>query len=260
MDTWQEGSTYDGYMGRWSRQLADEFVRWLGVPVDSRWVDVGCGTGALAEAIVQCASPTWVAGIDLSPGFIATARTRLGDGADLRVGDAQSLPFDDGSFGAAVSAIALNFVPDPALAVREMTRVTARGGAVATYLWDYAEGMELIRRFWDAAVALDPSIAHLDEATRFPLCDPERLTDLFGMAGLVDLEATSLEVPTVFEDFDAYWRPMLGDQGPIPTYVGSLGATERLRLEHRLRDQLPTSGDGSIALRARAWAVRGTVR
>lgn len=260
MDTWEDGGTYDGYMGRWSRHLADEFVRWLGVPVGSRWIDVGCGTGALAEAIAQSASPESVAGIDPSPGFIAAARMRVGDGADLRVGDAQSLPFDDASFDAAASAIALNFVPDPGLAVRDMARVVAKGGVVATYLWDYAEGMEMIRLFWDAAVALDPSIAHLDEAIRFPLCNPERLVDLFGMAGLVDLEATSLEVPTVFEDFDAYWRPMLGDQGPIPTYVGSLGATERLRLEHRLRDQLPTSGDGSIALRARAWAVRGTVR
>ncbi len=170
MDTWQEGSTYDGYMGRWSRHLANEFVGWLNVPVDSRWVDVGCGTGALAEAIAQSASPTSVAGIDPSPGFIAAAKARLGAGADLRVGDAQLLPFDDGGFDAAVSAIALNFVPDPRLAVREMARVTAKGGVVATYLWDYAEGMEMIRLFWDAAVALDPSIAHLDEATRFPLC------------------------------------------------------------------------------------------
>ena len=260
MDTWEEGSTYDGYMGRWSRSLADEFVQWLGVPINARWLDVGCGTGALAEAIARSASPRSVAAIDPSPGFIAAARARLGDGADLRVGDAQSLPFDDGAFDGAVSALALNFVPDPELAVREMARTTETGGVVATYLWDYAEGMEMIRSFWDAAVALDASIAHLDEATRFPLCNPEPLADLFRTADLADLAATSLEVPTVFNDFDSYWQPMLGDQGPIPTYVGSLGTTERRRLQARLRDQLPIAADGSISLGARAWAVRGTVQ
>ena len=157
-----------------------------------------------------------------------------------------------------MSAIALNFFPEPELAVREMRRVTVAGGVVAAYVWDYADGMEMIRRFWDAAVGLDPAIADLDEATRFPLCNPGPLRELFGASGLADVEAVALEISTVFASFGEYWEPMLGAQGPIPTYVGSLGGDDRRRLSAQLENDLPTAPDGSITLIARAWAIRGT--
>jgi SAM-dependent methyltransferase len=257
MDTWDEGAGYDDYMGRWSHAIAREFLAWLNVPPSASWVDVGCGTGALAGTIAQEAAPGRLAGIDASAGFIETARLRLGDQPDLRVGDAQRLPFSGDTFDAAVSGIALNFIPDPAVAIREMRRVTRSSGTVAAYVWDYAEGMGMIRRFWDAAIALDPSISHLDEATRFPLCGSGPLYDLFEAAGLDDVAVGALEVPTVFRDFDEYWRPMLGDQGPAPSYVGSLDKQGRRLLEERLKIDLPASADGSIELTARAWAVRG---
>ncbi|MEN8234638.1 MAG: methyltransferase domain-containing protein [Actinomycetota bacterium] len=259
MDTWDASDGYDDYMGRWSEPIAREFLDWLDIAPGSRWVDIGCGTGALAAAIAAAVAPTRLAGVDPSAGFIEAARRRLTGDPDLRVGDAQALPFDSSSFDATVSGLALNFVPDPEVALSEMRRVTRNDGTVAAYVWDYADGMQMIRAFWDAAVALNPSTAHLDEATRFPLCRPGPLFDLFESSGLRDVDVTALEIPTVFRGFDEYWRPMLGDQGPAPSYVGSLDEHERQRLESRLRRDLPESADGTIGLTARAWAVRGLV-
>jgi SAM-dependent methyltransferase len=260
MDIWAEGDSYERFMGRWSRLVAREFVGWLDVPPDSAWIDVGCGTGALTSAIADSARPDRLAGVDPSPGFVAAARERLGERADLRVGDAHSLPFPSAGFDAAVSGLALNFMPDPHDAVGEMRRVTRKGGVVGAYVWDYADGMQMIRRFWDVAVDLDPSIGLLDEANRFPLCHPDRLTELFKGAGLDEVESGALEVPTVFDGFEEYWTPFLGGQGPAPTYVSSLSDDHRRRLETRLRSELPLSSDGKLNLGARAWTVRGVVR
>ncbi len=257
MDTWDGGASYENYMGRWSRQLAQRFVEWLDVPRDARWLDVGCGTGALTETIAAVAAPAMLAGLDLSPEFVDAARDRLRGRADLRVGDARALPFADDDFDAVVSGIALNFVPDPSLVVQEMRRVARSGGAVATYLWDYADGMEMIRTFWDAAIALDPTVAHLDEAVRFPLCRPEPMKALFSAAEIDDIEFVALEISTEFPSFETFWHPFLGGQGPAPSYVSSLDPPGRRRLEDRLREQLSTSSDGAIALTARAWAIRG---
>ncbi len=255
MDAWDEGSKYDEYMGRWSGPVAGEFLAWLGVPPGARWLDVGCGTGALSRTILDLSTPRSVSAVDPSPGFVAAARSGLGSDADLHVGDAQDLPFEADEFDAAVSGLALNFVPDPAAAVLELSRVTRPGGVVAAYVWDYRAGMQMIRSFWDAAISLDPSIAHLDEATRFPLCDPDRLAELFEDSGVADVEVTGLTIPTRFETFDDLWRPMLGGQGPAPSYVTSLPRTERERLRSTLQQTLARE-DGPLDLTARAWAVK----
>ncbi|HEV2892287.1 MAG TPA: SAM-dependent methyltransferase, partial [Actinomycetota bacterium] len=151
----------------------------------------------------------------------------------------------------------LNFVPDPALAVREMTRVARPGGPVAAYVWDYAGRMELIRHFWDAAAALDPAAAALDEGRRFGVCQPEPLARLFRDAGLAEVDVRPIEVPTRFRDFDDYWGPFLGGQGPAPGYALSLDEPRRAALREELRRRLPFAADGSIPLVARAWAGRG---
>jgi hypothetical protein len=141
----------------------------------------------------------------------------------------------------------------------EMARVTGRGGTIAAYVWDYAEGMQLIRFFWDAAVALDPAAARMDEGPRFPLCRPDALVQLFAAAGLQRVEVTAIDIPTPFASFDDYWRPFLGGQGPAPAYAMALDEAARARLRDRLRERLPAQADGSIRLTARAWAARGTV-
>jgi SAM-dependent methyltransferase len=260
-EVWAVGDAYEAYMGRWSRQVAAAFLRWLAVPAGRRWLDVGCGTGALTATILAAANPAQVTGVDPAEGLLATARARIGDGdarVSFRSGAAPSLPLGMGGFDAVVSGLALNFVPDPGRAVAEFARVAAPGGVVAGYVWDYAEGMAMIRSFWDAAVALDPAAAGLDEGRRFPLCQPEPLGDLWSAAGLDAVAVQAAEIPTVFADFDDYWQPFLGGQGPAPGYVMSLPDEHRRALGDLLRARLPRGLDGSIPLTARAWAVRGT--
>jgi hypothetical protein len=159
-----------------------------------------------------------------------------------------------------VSGLVINFVPDQAKAVREMRRATRSKGTVAAYGWDYAGEMQMMRRFWDAAVALDPGAAGpLDEGPRFPICGREPFADLFRGAGLEGVEVRAIDAPTVFKDFDDYWSPFLGGVGPAPTYCMSLSEERRVALRERIRASLPVSADGRIHLIARAWAARGVV-
>lgn len=256
---WAVGAAYEPYVGRWSRVVAREFLAWLGVADGAAWMDVGCGTGALSHTVLGAAAPASVIGIDSSLGFVAYARRQNGDRrARFAVADARRLPVGDDRFDAVVSGLVLNFVPEPALAVREMARVARAGGRVAAYVWDYAGRMELMRRFWDAAAAMDPAAAELDEGQRFGVCRPESLAALFRDAGLGEVEVRPIEVPTGFRDFDDYWHPFLGGQGLAPAYAMSLEEAQRLALREELRARLPVAADGSIALVARAWAVTGT--
>lgn len=259
-DTWAHGDAYDAYVGRWSRRVATEFVRWLGLPSGLDWLDVGCGTGALTATVLAEARPERVVGVDPSDGFLAAARARI---ADSRVtfspGDAQELRFADRHFDAVVSALVLNFVsPDPRRALTEFARVAREGGVVAAYVWDYADGMEMMRYFWDAAAELDPGAAALDEGRRFPLCRQQALHDLWAGAGLCEVEVRAVDVPTTFADLDDFWEPFLGGQGSAPSYVAALGESERRALRDLLGDRLAVDPDGRIHLTARAWAVRGT--
>lgn len=252
---WQSGEAYERYIGRWSRLVADELLGRLDVDAGARWLDVGCGTGALAGAIRRRDPAARVTGIDRSEGFIEHAR-RLVE-AEFVVGDAAALPFEDDGFDVAVSGLVLNFVPEPGLAVAEMARVVRPGGTTVVYVWDYAEGMQLLRRFFDAAVEVDPGAAELDEGRRFPLCRPEPLRELLTAAGLGAVEVAAIDVPTVFRDFDDLWEPFLGGQGPAPAYVSSLDEERRAAVRELLRTRLPVAADGSIALTARAWAAIG---
>ena len=258
-DTWEQGDSYEQYVGRWSRRVAPRFLSWLGVPAARRWLDVGCGTGALCTAILDHCAPSSVTGVEPSEGFLKTARERIGKRANLHQGSATAIPLDADSIDATVSGLVLNFVPDPKAGIAEMARVTRGGGVIGAYVWDYSGKMELMRYFWDAAVALDPEAAKIDEGPRFPLCRPEALKALFTRAGLANVEASEIDVPTPFAGFEDYWRPFLGGQGPAPAYAMSLDELRRSRLRERLRERLPAQADGSISLIARAWAIRGTV-
>jgi SAM-dependent methyltransferase len=257
-EVWAVASSYEAYVGRWSRLVARELVAWLGVAGGAAWLDVGCGTGALSQTVLGAADPAEVVGLDPSARFVAHARERLaGPRARFAVADARALPVTGARFDAVVSGLVLNFVPDPPTAVREMARVTRAGGRVAAYVWDYAGRMELMRRFWEAAAALDPAAAELDEGRRFPICRPEPLARLFQDAGLAEVEVRPIEVPTRFRDFDDYWAPFLGGQGPAPGYAMALDEPRRVALREELRARLPAAPDGSIPLVARAWAARG---
>ena len=257
-ETWASGAAYESYVGRWSRLVAREFLSWLDMPAGSHWLDVGCGTGALSQTILDLAAPGQVTGIDRSAEQVAFARERVPDErARFEVGDVQSLTVEPETYQAVVSGLMLNFIPDHRHAVTEMARVVKSAGVVGIYVWDYAGKMQLLRHFWNAAAVLDPSARDLDEGRRFPICRPEPLHDVFQSAGLRDVEVRSIDIATDFQDFEDYWLPFLGGQGPAPGYVRSLNDEQQETLRERIKSALPFALDGSIPLVARAWAVRG---
>jgi SAM-dependent methyltransferase len=258
-DAWDSGDPYERYVGRWSRLVADEFLAWLNLPPSLRWLEVGCGTGALTAAISEKCRPARLIGIDPSEGFLAKARARLGNKATFHVANALAIPVQDAEVDVVVSGLVLNFVPDTASALAEMRRTATSGGTIAGYVWDYAGKMELMRRFWDAAVELDPAARELDEGVRFPLCQPDALETAFRNADLTAIQVVPFDIRTQFKDFDDYWSPFLGGQGPAPSYAMSLDGVARDRLRDRIRGRLPSQSDGSIPLVARAWAIRSRV-
>ncbi|HEU4723797.1 MAG TPA: class I SAM-dependent methyltransferase [Candidatus Eisenbacteria bacterium] len=258
-DRWAAGTTYEAFMGRWSRLLAPAFVAWTAVPAGAHWLDVGCGTGAMTEAICAHADPGSVVGCDPAEPLLEYARSRAAAGrASYLVAGAGELPPRAGGYGCVASLLALNFLPDPDAAIREMRSLAAPNGVVAACVWDYGGRMELLRYFWDAVRGVDPASRGLDEGARFPLCRPEPLTELFRAGGLRDVCCEPIDIATRFSDFDDYWRPFLGGTGPAPTYVASLDDARRAALARRLQQTLPEGAGGSIPLTARAWAVRGT--
>jgi trans-aconitate methyltransferase len=260
VDHWGGAAAYEAYVGRWSRAVAARFLDWLDVPADRAWVDLGCGTGVLTAAILDRCEPRSVIGLDPSEPFLAHARETVRDPrAEFRVGTAADTGLQDAQADVVVGGLVLNFVPDVAAALTEARRVIVPGGVVAGYVWDYAEGMQFIRAFWDAAIALDPAAHELDQATRFPIAAPDALSDAVTVAGFESVSVRGIEIPTVFADFDDLWLPFLGGTGSAPTYLGSLEPGAREGVRERLRTSVPVELDGSIHLSARAWAYRGDV-
>lgn len=257
-DRWLASSIYDDFMGRWSRLLTPRFVSWLRARHDAHWLDVGCGTGALSEAICAEARPASVVACDPSEAFIDSARQRHADSRlSFVVAGVGDLPTRAGGFDCVTSALALNFFPNPEAAIDEMRRITAAGGLVSACVWDYAGRMEFLRHFWDSAAAIDSRARELDEGRRFPICQPDALEALFRAGGLQEVACQSIEITTRFSDFADFWTPFLGGTGPAPSYVASLEPRQRDALAESLERSLPSEPDGGICLTARAWAVRG---
>jgi SAM-dependent methyltransferase len=257
---WASGDAYERYVGRWSRQVAPRFLEWLEPSVGLRWADVGAGTGALTSAILAGCAPAAVAGIDLSEAFLALARRQVADPrATFEVGDAARLPWASATHDIAVSGLVLNFVPDPAAMVREMKRVTRPGGRIAAYVWDYAAGMEMMRRFWDAAIATHPAAAAVAESLRFPVCHPDALQSLLAGAGLHAPQTRAIDIVQRYQDFDDYWQPFLGGTGPAPAYLAAQDEATRVRIRERLRAALEPAPGSPFELTARAWAVQAGV-
>jgi trans-aconitate methyltransferase len=259
-DPWASSTAYEAYVGRWSRAVAVEFLDWLAVPAGRRWVDVGCGTGVLTESIVGRCNPRSVVGVDPSESFLAHARETVRDPrVRFLAGTAAKSGLEKAKADVVVGGLVLNFVPDVVAALAEARRVVVPGGLVAGYVWDYAEGMQFIRAFWDAAIEVDPAARELDQASRFPIAAPKPLAAAFTAAGLEWVEVRAIEIPTTFADFDDLWRPFLGGAGTAPAYLASLEPGGRDAVRDRLRASVSTEPNGSIHLSARAWACRGRV-
>ena len=258
-DSWESCDSYEYYMGRWSRLVAESFIEWLSPSSGMKWLDIGCGSGALSEAIIYNHEPKVLTAIDQSEDFVSTAQNRLSSRVQCIVGNALSLPLGNSSVNIAVSRLVLNFIPEPEKALSEMRRVTDAGGTVVVYIWDYAGKVDFLRHFWDAAVDIKSEALNLHESNRFPDSSAEALKRLFEKAGFVDIETTSIEITNYFRDFDDYWKPFLGGQGPAPSFVLSLNEDENNKLRHTLKLRLPTQQDGSISMVARAWAAKGQI-
>ena len=252
---WSSGDHYEPFMGRWSRLVGADFLDWFDAPPGLRWLDIGCGTGALTEAIALSADPRQLTGVDPSESFVDFARSRLGDRAIIEVADATHLPLDEDAVDVAVAGLVLNFVTDLVRSLAEISRVVHPGGRAGAYVWDYAGGMQFLDLFWQAAGEVDASARDFYESSRFGGWDRGRLERLLASIG-THAESHEIVVPTVFANFDDYWTPFLGGQGPAPSYVKSLDADRLAELREVVRSSLPIAADGTISLTARAWAVR----
>jgi SAM-dependent methyltransferase len=255
-----EPQAYERFMGRWSRRLAPLLVRFAGVRDGDIVIDVGSGTGALTAAVEKIAPSSRIVGIEPTTSYVALAQSQYGSTRiHFEVGDAQQLRVDDDLFDCTLSLLVFNFIPDVRRALSEMKRVTKPKGTVAAAVWDYGEGMEMLRAFWDEAVAQAPASVAKDERN-MPLCRRGDLAALWREQGLQDVVEDGLTVETRFASFDDFWTPFLERQGPAGAYTASLSADRREELRLRLRRRLLGTGpDTAIVLNARAWAVRGTV-
>jgi len=203
-------------------------------------------------------SPKLVVGCDESAGYVRHASEQtIDDRARFAVASVGDLPAVDGGFDACVSGLVLNFVPDVGAGLADCRRAARPGGTVAAYVWDYADGMQFMRVFWDAAAQVDPAATELDEASRFPVATAEGLAATLTTAGLGDVQVAAIEIPTVFTDFDDLWTPFLGGQGSAPSYLATLDETAKAAVREAVRERVVPEADGSIPLVARAWAGRG---
>jgi SAM-dependent methyltransferase len=247
---------YDRFVGRYSGALATSFLEHARVRPGLRLLDVGCGTGGLTAVAAEIVGPDRVAAVDPSEPFAEACRARV-PGADVRLGSAESLPFPDESFDAVLSQLVVNFLADAPGGVAEMRRVAKPGGVVGACVWDYAGEMQLLRTFWDAAVALDPDRAgpvHEGHAMRYS--NPDELGALWSNAGLDAVEVSPLDVAASYDDFDDLWQPFTMGVGPAGSYATGLDAESRDALRNRMRELL---GDpsGPFSLTARAWCAIG---
>ena len=257
---WTGAEAYDQLMGRWSRQLSPALIGFANVEGGDRVLDVGCGTGSLTRALLAHGSQLEVVGVDAAGPYVEYGRRQLtSTRASLQEADAQNLPFADDSFDRCLSLLVVNFIPDARRAAEQMYRVTRPRGTVAAAVWDYGEGMEMLRVMWDTAVALDPAAGPKHERN-MPYCRKGELFALWNESGFQQIEEDALTATLKFSSFDDYWTPFLTGVGPSGSYVSGLSAERQSELRDQLSEKLVQGkADQPFTLRVRAWAVRGSV-
>jgi SAM-dependent methyltransferase len=252
---WNDPAGYERYVGHWSRAVAPRFLDWLALPAELRWLDIACGTGALTSAILAGCGPEQVVGLDASADYLASAQSSCANPrARFIPGDATALAFPSASFDVAVSGLALNFIAfDPALA--EQHRVVRPGGVIAAYVWDYAGEYEFARRFWNAALSIDPRASAYDPGRKSKICRQENLREALIAAGCTAVETCVFDHWGEFASREAYWRTFDSRQGSTFEYLSLLTDEERLRLRDAVLSTMPS--EGSVKLKVRALAVKG---
>jgi SAM-dependent methyltransferase len=257
-----DGAAYERFLGRWTKHLAPALLDFAQMPADGALLDIGTGTGSMAFAMAARWPSRRIVGIDIAKPYVDYARSQTSSPAPaFAIGDATALDFADESFAGAVAQLVLNFVPDAAAAVREMRRVTRRGGSVTAAVWDFRGGLVYQRMFWDTAAGLDRNAgAARDRLFSGALALPDGLPTLFRNAGLANIETGSITIRMIYANFDDYWQPLLGGQGPVGTYVGALNHDMKQRIKDAVRlAYLSGASDGERSLTATAWAVKAVV-
>lgn len=257
-----DGAAYERFIGRWSRRVADRLAAEIPILADGPLLDVGCGTGSVVAALRARHPGRAVTGVDIAEPYLAFARARPDcAGADFIHGDALALDLPDDAFAAAYALILLNFMSDPLRAAREMARVVRPGGTVVAAVWDFRGGLVYQRLLWDTAAGLDRKAAETrDRIFANPLAKPNGMPDLLRAAGLADVRRDWLTIRMDFADFDDYWRPLLGGQGPVGGYLAGLEPALRDRIAKAVRAAyLSGDADGPRSLTATAWVVTGAV-
>jgi SAM-dependent methyltransferase len=249
------GAAYDAFMGRYSRALAPVFADHLRLAPGSTALDVGCGPGALTGVLAARLGAAAVLACDPSPGFVDECAARH-PGVEVRAGRAEAVPFPDGCVDIAAAQLVLHFVTDPVAAAGELGRVVRPGGTIGACVWDFDGGMEMLRAFWDAALELDPGAP--DEARTLRFGRPGEIAALFAEAGLSDIEESTLEVRSEYEDFDELWTGFLAGIGPAGAYAMALAPQDRTQLRDCLRHRLgdPPAAFGLTAVARAAIATR----
>ncbi len=247
------GDAYDAFMGRYSRQLAVVFANAVGVAPGQTALDVGCGPGALTGVLVQRLGVGSVSACDPSPPFVADCAARY-PGVDIRAGRAEAIPFDDATFDVALAQLVFHFVTDPEQAAAELRRVLRPGGIAAACVWDFAGGMKMLRAFWDAALAVDPSAP--DEARTMRFGHKGEIAELLAAAGFHDIVEGTLDVTSTYEAFDELWSGFLAGIGPAGSFCLSLSEDQRSALRAELFARLGSPA-GPFSLPATARYARG---
>ena len=256
-----DAEAYERFMGRWSRLVAPPFVDFAALPEQGLALDIGSGTGSLAFAIAGRKKHMGVTGIDPAKEYVAYAASRnpFPKRASFEVGDGQALRFPDASFDAALSLLVFNFIPDAKTALREARRVTRAGGAISAAVWDYGDGMRMLRTFWDAVVQVDPRAESLDEK-HMPLCRAGQLSRLWKEGGLEDVREEPIKITMSFMSFADYWEPFLLGQGPAGACLHHLDGEKQQAVRAEARRRLKLERENApFSLPARVWAVRGVV-
>lgn len=258
-----DGAAYELFLGRWTRALSEVVLDFAQFAGDAPLLDAGCGTGSLARAMARRWPARKVIGVDVAPAYVSFARGLPATGLpSYDVADIASLPFADGEFGGAAAQLVLNFVPDPVRAVRELTRVVMPGEPVVAAVWDFRGGLVYQRMVWDTVAEIEDGAAAVrNRLFSDPLALPDGLVHLFHQAGGLDrIEQASLTIRMNYSDFDDYWRPMCGGQGPVGAYLAGLSPERRERIEQAVRRSfLSGAPDGPRSMTATAWAVRALV-
>lgn len=252
-----DAAGYERFMGRWSRAVAPSFLDWIEPRPHARWLDVGCGTGILTETLLGVCEPESVVGIDSAQAQVREVTRRLTDGrATFKLADASKLPYDDASFDVSVSALVLNFLPDPLRGLGEMRRVTVCGGVVAGYVWDFAQELSPSAPLRQAMRKFGVEVPAIPGTSNSTL---DALLDLFHRAGLDAVAARSFDVALAYQDFDDFWEAQTPSHNPTTTIIDAMTPAKQRLLKRAVRDALPVSPNGRIEYSARANMIRGLV-